>query len=140
MHVIEQKNGTYATPLNPLSAPRYTTFLQEPTIPTLTLLPVERFTDPSGRVVKSMFRGRLVDGDGRPIPYVVVYAVGFSNGWNQELGNARTNVFGFYEIESRKDLGSGSVKTLYHGYVNGKPVPAVSSEMQTLPPIKLNYG
>ncbi len=136
MRVFEQKNGTYATQLNPLSTPRYTTLLQEPKMTALTLLPVERFMDPSGRVVKSMFRGRLVDGYGRPIPYMIVYAVGFSNGWNQELGNARTNVFGFYEIESRWDLGGGSVKTVYHGYFNGKPVPETSSEMQTLPTIK----
>ncbi len=115
---------------------RYTTTLGTVKSPTLTLSSVDRFTDPLGRVVKTIFRGRLVDDYGMPIAYGVVYAVGYLNGWNQQLGNARTNAAGFYEIKSIVNLEGGSVKTVYHGYADGEPVPETSSEMQTLPPIK----
>lgn len=134
-YVYDQRNGLFATPLGTVSS-RYIVLGQESKEPVLTLQPVQRFTDPSGRVVKTIFRGRLVNNKGRPIPYVSVFAVGFLNGWNQQLGNTQTNVSGFYEITSLLNLDGGSVKTVYHGYSNGKPVPETSSEMQTLPQIK----
>ncbi len=134
-YVYDPRNGLYATPLSTVSS-RYIVLGQESKEPVLTLQPVQRFTDPSGRVVKTVFRGRLVNNKGRPIPHVSVFSVGFLNGWNQQLGNAHTNAAGFYEITSLLNLDGGSVKTVYHGYVDGKPVPETSCEMQTLPHIK----